>query len=233
MFQGDVVDQLHDHDGFAHARAAEQSDFSAAKIGLQQIDYLDAGLEHLQLGGLLVESRGLPMNGPFLGGIDGTHVVHRLADHVHDAAERFVSNRDFNAVAQADGLHPAHHAVGGLQRDGAHTALPDVLRHFHHHIDGDAGFKAFAGDMDGRVNDRDLVLGKLNVDGRAGHLDDLAYDLSLCCSCHKCPSYSSAAALFQCRSSAHNFNDLSGDTGLPHAVHFQCQRADDIGGVGA
>ena len=47
------------------------------------------------------------------------------------------------------------------------------------------GIEAFAGDVDGRVDHGNLVLGKLNVDGRAGHLDDLAYDLRLCCGCHK------------------------------------------------
>ena len=125
------------------------------------------------------------MNGPLLSRIHRTHVVHRLADDVQHAAQRLVADRNFDAVAQADGLHAAHHAVGGLQRDGAHAAFADVLRHFHHHVDGDAGIKAFAGDVDGRVDDGNLVLGKLNVDGRSGHLDDLAFHLRRCCGCHK------------------------------------------------
>ena len=90
MFQGDVVDQLHDDDGLADARAAEQADLSAAQIGFQQIDHLDAGLEHLQLGGLLVEGRRLAVDGPLLSGIHRAHVVHRLADDVHHAAQRLV-----------------------------------------------------------------------------------------------------------------------------------------------
>src|SRR4029453_10411397 len=54
---GDVVDQLLDEHGLAHAGAAEQAGLAAAGVGLEQIHDLDAGLEHLDLGGLLVERR--------------------------------------------------------------------------------------------------------------------------------------------------------------------------------
>ena len=43
---GDVADQLLDEDGFADARAAEQSDLAAADVGRHEVDDLDAGLEH-------------------------------------------------------------------------------------------------------------------------------------------------------------------------------------------
>ena len=44
---GDVVDEFHDDDGLAHAGAAEQADLAALQEGLDQVDDLDAGLEHL------------------------------------------------------------------------------------------------------------------------------------------------------------------------------------------
>ena len=52
---GDVVDQFHDDDGLADAGAAEQSDLAALQEGLDQVDDLHAGLEHLGGGRLLVE----------------------------------------------------------------------------------------------------------------------------------------------------------------------------------
>ena len=52
VLQGDVVNQLHDDDGLADAGAAEQPDLAAAQVRLEQVDDLDAGLEHLQLGRL-------------------------------------------------------------------------------------------------------------------------------------------------------------------------------------
>ena len=58
----DVVDQLLDDDGLAHARAAEQADLAALQERLDQVDDLDAGLEHLLAGRLLVERRRLAMD---------------------------------------------------------------------------------------------------------------------------------------------------------------------------
>jgi hypothetical protein len=69
-------------------------------------------------------------------GVDRAHLVHRLADHVQHAAQRFVADRHFHRMAQADGLHAAHQALGGLQRDGAHAAFADMLLHFADDIDG-------------------------------------------------------------------------------------------------
>ena len=48
VLQGDVVNQLHDDDGLADAGAAEQPDLAALQVWLEQIDDLDAGLEHLE-----------------------------------------------------------------------------------------------------------------------------------------------------------------------------------------
>src|SRR5207244_10929531 len=52
---GDVVDQLLDEHGLADAGAPEEACLAAPRIRLQQIDDLDAGLEHLDLGRLVLE----------------------------------------------------------------------------------------------------------------------------------------------------------------------------------
>jgi hypothetical protein len=52
---GDVVDELHDEDGLADAGAAEQADLAAAGVRGEQVDDLDARLEHLGRGRLLRE----------------------------------------------------------------------------------------------------------------------------------------------------------------------------------
>ena len=44
---GEVVDQLLDQHGLADAGAAEQPDLAALGVGGEQVDDLDAGLEHL------------------------------------------------------------------------------------------------------------------------------------------------------------------------------------------
>ena len=62
VLHGDVVDQLHDDDGLADARAAEQSDLAAAQIRLEQVDHLDAGLEHFEPRRLVFERGRRPVN---------------------------------------------------------------------------------------------------------------------------------------------------------------------------
>ena len=59
---GDVVDEfLNDH-RLADARAAEEADLAALDVGAEQVDDLDAGLEHLLLGVEILERRSRAMD---------------------------------------------------------------------------------------------------------------------------------------------------------------------------
>ena len=71
VLQRDVVDELHDDDRLAHAGAAEQADLAALQEGLDQVDDLHAGLEHLHLRGLLVEGGRRAVNGHCLSASPG------------------------------------------------------------------------------------------------------------------------------------------------------------------
>jgi hypothetical protein len=53
MMHRDVVDELLNQNRFADAGAAEKADFSTLQKRLDQVNYFDAGLEHLQSGGLI------------------------------------------------------------------------------------------------------------------------------------------------------------------------------------
>ena len=59
---GDVVDQFHDDDGLADARAAERADLAALQEGTNQVDDLDAGLENLRRSGLIHQRRSRAMD---------------------------------------------------------------------------------------------------------------------------------------------------------------------------
>ena len=67
VLRGDVADQLLDDDRLADAGAAEDADLAALGEGADQVDDLDAGLEDLGLGRLLVEGRGGPVDRQALG----------------------------------------------------------------------------------------------------------------------------------------------------------------------
>ena len=59
---GDVVDQFHDDDRLADARAAERADLAALREGADEVDDLDARFEHGRLG-VLVDQRREPCDG--------------------------------------------------------------------------------------------------------------------------------------------------------------------------
>ena len=68
---GDAGDHLLDEHGLADAGTTEQADLAALDVGGEQVDDLDAGLEHLGLGLQLVERRRLAVDAPALGGLEG------------------------------------------------------------------------------------------------------------------------------------------------------------------
>ena len=70
MLLGDVVDQFLDEDGLADAGAAEQSDLAALQKGLDEVDNLDAGFEHLGRGRLIFKQRRRAMDRHGLGVLD-------------------------------------------------------------------------------------------------------------------------------------------------------------------
>ena len=140
VLHGDVVDQLLDDDGLADAGAAEQPDLAAAQVRLEQVDDLDPGLEHLQLGRLIFERRRRAVDRPALLRVDRPiREVDRLAEHVHDAPERGRADRHRDRRAGVDDLHAAAHAVGRLHRDGAHAVLAEVLLDLRDDVDRVAG----------------------------------------------------------------------------------------------
>ena len=154
VLHGDVVNQFHDENGLADARAAEQADFAALEIRLDQVDDLDAGFKHFESGGLIFQRRRRTMNRIVLVADDRTQLIDRLAQHVHHAAERGRPTGTCDAFAGVEGLHAANHSFGGLHRDGADAAFAEVLLHFDGDVERLGNVEAFAGDANGVVDRR-------------------------------------------------------------------------------
>ncbi len=183
VLHGDVVDQFHDDDGLADACATEQADLAAAQIRLEQIDHLDTGLKHFETGRLIFKGGRGPVDGQKMRRVDRAHIVHRLPDHIEHAAQRFLADRDRDRHAEADRLHTAHHAFGGLHGDGADATFADVLRRFADDVDRRRDIESFAGNADRREDLRNMSFRKLAVDGWSRDLDHLANDVNRCCYC--------------------------------------------------
>jgi len=129
VLRRDAVDHLQDDDRLAHAGAAEHADLAAAHVGLEQVDDLDAGLEHLAPRLELAERRRLAVNIPVV--VDPGELVggdvERLPEHVEHVAEDAVPDRHLQAVTQVAHLRAAAKAVGGLHADRAHPVVADLL----------------------------------------------------------------------------------------------------------
>ena len=133
MLHGHIVDQFLDQHGFAHASTAEQADLAALRIGLQQIDHLDAGFQHLGHGLLLGKAGGLAVDFP-LGGVGGQGLlaVDGLPQHIEHTPQGSIAHRHLDAVAGGLHLHTAGHIFAGPQQNAAHLLLPDMLGNLHH-----------------------------------------------------------------------------------------------------
>jgi peptide chain release factor 1 len=169
---GDTVDHLEDDDRLADARAAEHADLAAADVGLEQVDDLDAGLEHLPARLELAERGRLPVDVPVIldpGELVGGH-VERLAQHVEDVPEHAVADRHLEAVAQVAHLRAAAQAVGRLHADGANPVVAELLRDFGD--DRDRLPLELDLHIDGGVDLGEGVGRELHIDDRAGDGDD-------------------------------------------------------------
>ena len=114
MLLGDPVDHLLDDDGLADAGTAEQADLAALHVGLEQVDDLDARLEHLGPRLELVERRRVAVDVPVVVGLADGVGVERLADHVEDVSEHGVTDRHLDPVAEVAHGGATHQAVGLL-----------------------------------------------------------------------------------------------------------------------
>ena len=139
------------------------------------------GLEHLQLGRLILERRRRTVNRPALGRLNrAIREVHRLAEHVHDAPERRRTDWHRDRRARVDRAHAALHPVRRLHRHRTHPVLAQVLFDLDDDVDRPG---SLADNADGVVDRRKMAAFELDVDDRADHLND-STDCLICCCCH-------------------------------------------------
>ena len=126
----DVVDQLLDDDRLADAGAAEDADLAALAEGADEVDDLEAGLEDLDLGGLVLEGRGLRGGSAGMWSAStGALAVDRVAQDVEHAAEGDLAHGDGDRGAGVADRGAAGQAVGRGHGHGADPVVAEVLLH--------------------------------------------------------------------------------------------------------
>jgi len=164
---GDIVDQLLDQHRLADACAAEQPGLAALGIGLEQVDDLDAGLEHLGPGLQILEGRGIAMDSPLLFRLQRSQVINRLADEIEQTAQRRLAHRHLDRRAGVHYLLAALQSVRRIHGDAAGGVLAQMLRHLQHQKGS-----ILAGILQGGVDSRQLAALEKNINDRT---DDLCY----------------------------------------------------------
>ena len=127
------MNQLLNQNGFAHACAAEQTDFAALGIGGKQVNDLNAGFQLLHHGALVGKGGGLPMNGPTVTG-EGGFVVHRLPHNAEQTTQTLTAHRHGDAAAGCVNGHAPAQAFRRREQNAADHAVSQMLRNFHDHL---------------------------------------------------------------------------------------------------
>jgi hypothetical protein len=99
-------------------------------------------------------------------GIDRAALVDRVAQHVHDAAQRAFAYRHRDRLVGVVDHVAAAQSVGRAQRDGAHDAVTQLLLHFQR--------QRRAVHLERVVHLGHLVAREFDVDHRANALNNLA-----------------------------------------------------------
>ena len=163
----DIVDQLHDQDGFTDSRTAEQSDLAALGNRGEKVDYLEAGLEDFGLGFLVHKGRRIAMDRvSFLCVRKEIRPVDRFPDDIENPSQAVLADRDGNRSAGVDGFHTPLESVGASHRDTSRCGVAQKLCDFHDQVD----VACFVADLNRVVDFRKRFRGEFDIYRRSDYL---------------------------------------------------------------
>ncbi len=191
MHVRDVTDQLLNEDGFADAGAAEQTDFTAARVGRHEIDDLDPRLEDARRRLLVLKFGRGAVNRPVRRRLHRSVAVDRLPENVEDAPQRAFADGHRDRAADAAHGRAADKPIGRPKRETAHLVIAQLVLHLERQlarrhrrsaeIDAVRGGRTVAARVilvyadTQRIIDLRQRLGiKFHVHDVAEHLDDLS-----------------------------------------------------------
>ena len=126
---GHALNHFLNQHGLAHTCTTEQTDLATLHVRGQQVNDLDARLEHLGLGLQLIEGRRVAVDRPTLGDGDGLIrlLVEDVAGHVEDVALGHIADRHGNRGSGVGDQSATDQAVGRLQGDATNRGITEVL----------------------------------------------------------------------------------------------------------
>ncbi len=127
VLDGDVANQLHQRHGLAHAGAAEQADLAALGDRHDQVDHLDARFQQLGGGRLVFIAGRLAMDGQMDVRAHGTGLIHRITQHIHNAAQGLFAHGHRDGLAGVGHAQAPLQALTGAHGDGTHDPVAELL----------------------------------------------------------------------------------------------------------
>ena len=161
----DVANELHEGHRLAHAGATKQTNLATLVERTDEVDDLDTGLENLDRRRLVGVARGLAMNRPALLFADGTLVINRPPEDVHDPTQSLRADRHLHRITGVVDPDATLQSIGRPHRDGAHHPIANLLLD----LEGQAVL-----DLERIVNLGHQVAGELNVHHRTDDRDNLS-----------------------------------------------------------
>lgn len=172
---GDVVDKFLDEHGLADTCTTEETNLATTSVGGEEVDDLDAGLEHLSGGGLVDECRRVGVDGRKLGALDRTTLVDGLANDVHDATEGGMADGNLDGRAGVHDFLPTDETLGSVHGNGADRVLTEMRGNLE---DEAAALEVL--DLEGVQDRREVLVLELDVDdGTNDSLDGAEVALGL------------------------------------------------------
>ena len=102
---GNIVDELHERYGLAHTGTTEQTNLAALGNWHDQVDYLDARFQNLGRHCLLFETWRLTVNRHQFFCANVACIINRLAEYIHDPAQRLLADRYHDRAARIGDRH--------------------------------------------------------------------------------------------------------------------------------
>ncbi len=130
MSFGDIVDEFHNEDGFSDTGTAEESDFSAFRVGGEEVDDFNAGDELFCFCGLVGESWGQGVDGSLGSGFDFASFVDGFSNDIHDASQGFFSDGDGDGFPGSGDFLSSYESFCCIHGDTADGIFAEVLCDF-------------------------------------------------------------------------------------------------------
>jgi len=124
---GNVIDELSHQHSLSDTGTSEKSDLSSLGVRSKKIDHLNSGFKNLGFGRLVAEAGGIGVDGGGLLGLDGSSLVDRLSNDVHDASEGFGSDGNLDGASGVLDLLATNQSFGSVHSNGAHGVLSKCM----------------------------------------------------------------------------------------------------------